>query len=165
MAAKHTAPAFSIRPATANDAPALLMLIQKLGEYERRPVAVKSTEAKLRRWLFGCNVAQALLAEADGKPVGYAIFHPVFHSFRGVPTLYLEDVFVLAEARGTGLGMALMRQVALHAAQGEYEGLEWNCLAWNEPAIQFYHHLGAKQKPDSVSFTLEGDALRALTES
>ena len=162
MSTQSSGTPYAIRPARAEDAPALLALIRQLGAYERRPEAVKTTEVNLRQWLLNGSFAQALLAQQGQQPVGYAIFHPVFHSFQGVPSLYLEDVFVVEAARGTGLGTELMRHAARYAVQQGYTGLEWSCLDWNEPSIGFYHHLGAHQKPATVSFSLSGSALDAL---
>lgn len=152
----------AIRPAGREDIPALLGLIARLAEYERRTGELAVDEASLARWLFERGQVHALLGEVAGRPVGYAIYYPVFSSFTGRGRLYVEDVFVLAECRGRGYGRELLAAVGRAAGQQGYDGLQWSCLDWNEPAIGFYRSLGAGQKPGSVTFVLDGPGLAAL---
>ncbi|MCX7992616.1 MAG: GNAT family N-acetyltransferase [Fimbriimonadales bacterium] len=144
--------------------PCLLQLIRQLAEYERRLEQVVATEADLERALFGERpVAEALLAWQDEQAVGYALFYPVFSTFRGRAALYLEDVYVVPEARGQGVGLAFMRYLAQIAKQRGYDRIEWSVLEWNTPAIEFYKRLGAVPKETGwVGYMLTGDALEAL---
>lgn len=157
-------PALEIRPATEEDVPALCGLIARLAEYEGRTAELGVKAASLRHWLFERGTAAALLGEEAGQPVGYAVYYPVFSSFAGAGRLYVEDVFVLGECRGRGYGRQLLAAVAAMARREGYAGLQWSCLDWNEPAIGFYHALGAKRKPASLTFVLDGDSLEALEE-
>lgn len=153
-----------IKPATLDDLPRLIQLIRELAEYERRLDQVVATEADLERALFGERpVAEAALAWQGERAVGYALFYPVFSTFRGRAALYLEDVYVVPEARGQGLGLALMRYLARLAMQRGYDRIEWSVLEWNTPAIEFYSKLGAVPKETGwVGYMLTGEALEAL---
>lgn len=156
------APDPTIRPATPADVPALLLLIGRMAEYERRTAELCVDEQALRRWLFERAQVAALVAEEQGTPLGYALYYPVFSSFAGAGRLYVEDVFVLKEHRGRGLGRRLLGAVAAEAGRDGYAGLTWSCLCWNEPAIRFYEALGAARKPESLTFVLDGEGLRSL---
>ncbi len=153
-----------IQPITLNDIPHLLQLIRELAEYERRLDQVVATEADLERALFGERpVADAALAWQGERAVGYALFYPVFSTFRGRAALYLEDVYVRPEARGQGVGVAFMRYLARIAKQRGYDRVEWSVLDWNTPAIEFYRKLGAVLKETGwVGYMLTGEALEAL---
>jgi len=156
-----------IAPAQPNDLPRLLELIRQLAEYERRLEQVKATEDDLERALFGDRpVAEAVLAWQDANAVGYALFYPVFSTFRGRAALYLEDVYVVPELRGQGVGWALMRSLAQIATQRGYDRIEWSVLEWNTPAIEFYKKLGAVPKETGwVGYMLTGEALEALANA
>ncbi|GIV06279.1 MAG: GCN5 family N-acetyltransferase [Fimbriimonadales bacterium] len=156
-----------IAPAQPNDLPRLLELIHQLAAYERRLEQVKATEKDLERALFGERpVAEAVLAWHGENAVGYALFYPVFSTFRGRAALYLEDVFVALESRGQGVGRALMRSLAQIAQQRGYDRIEWSVLEWNTPAIEFYKKLGAVPKETGwVGYMLTGEALEALANA
>lgn len=154
-----------IRPVQREDLTRLLQLIRELAEYERRLEQVVATEADLERALFGERpVAEAALAWQGERAVGYALFYPVFSTFRGRAALYLEDVYVVPELRGQGAGVAFMRYLARIAQQRGYDRIEWSVLDWNTPAIEFYRKLGAVPKETGwVGYMLAGEALEALT--
>ena len=156
----------TIQPAQPTDLPLLLQLIRQLAEYERRLEQVVATEADLERALFGERpVAEAALARQGERVVGYALFYPVFSTFRGRAALYLEDVYVVPEVRGQGVGLAFMRYLAHLAKQRGYDRIEWSVLEWNTPAIEFYRKLGAVPKETGwVGYMLTGKALEVLAD-
>jgi GNAT superfamily N-acetyltransferase len=155
-----------IRPVAQAELPILLQLIRQLAAYERRLEQVVATEADLQRALFDQPpVAEAVLAWQGAQAVGYALYYPVFSTFRGRAALYLEDIFVVPEARGQGIGYALMRYLAQVARQRGYDRIEWSVLDWNAPALAFYRKLGAVPKETGwVGYMLAGEALEALAD-
>ena len=152
-----------IRSATPADIPAIHRLIVELAIYEKEPDAVKATLADLERALFGDRpAAECVLADLDGQPVGLALFFTNFSTWTGKPGLYLEDLFVMPAARGSGLGKALLVHLAgLCVARG-YGRFEWSVLDWNTPAIGFYKALGAKLMDEWTVMRVDGAALQAL---
>lgn len=154
-----------IRIATESDLPLILTFIRALAVYERLEDKVVATEEVLRESLFGARpYAETLIAEDDGKPVGFAIFFHNFSTFIGRPGIYLEDLFVNPEARGRGYGKALLARLAALAKERNCGRLEWSVLDWNEPSINFYKALGAVPLDDWTMFRLTGGALDALAE-
>lgn len=155
-----------LRPVARAEIPTLLRLIRQLAAYERRLEQVIATEADLERGLFGQPpVAEAVMAWQDAQAVGYALYYPVFSTFRGRAALYLEDIFVVPEARGQGVGYALMRHLAQVAQQRGYDRIEWSVLDWNTPALEFYRKLGAVPKETGwVGYMLTGAALEVLAD-
>lgn len=152
-----------IRAATFADIPAIHRLIVELAIYEKEPDAVKATHADLEGALFGERpTAECVLAEQDGLPVGMALFFTNFSTWTGKPGLYLEDLFVMPAARGSGLGKALLVHLAGLAVARGYARFEWSVLDWNTPAIGFYQALGAKLMDEWTVMRVEGDALTAL---
>ncbi len=152
-----------IRAATAADVPLIRALIVALAIYEREPDAVKASEADLAAALFGANpVAESVLAEIDGEALGLALFFTNFSTWAGKAGLYLEDLFVVPEARGAGIGKALLVHLAGLAVARGYARFEWSVLDWNAPAIGFYERLGARAQDDWTVMRLSGDALAAL---
>jgi GNAT superfamily N-acetyltransferase len=152
-----------IRSATPADIPVIRQLIVDLAVYEREPDAVKASEADLHTALFGHRpLAEAVLAEVDGTAVGVALFFTNFSTWAGRGGLYLEDLFVKPEARGQGVGKALLVHLAGIAVARGYARFEWSVLDWNEPAIGFYKALGAKPQDEWTVMRVEGDALKAL---
>lgn len=134
----------SIRSATVADVPLILNFIRGLAEYEREPKAVLATEADLRRDGFGPNPKfRCVIAEWNKQPAGFAFFFHNYSTWRGRPGLYLEDLFVLPEMRGKGIGKALLMHLAQIALAENCYGLVWQVLEWNQPAIKFYESLGA----------------------
>jgi hypothetical protein len=152
-----------IEPAQPRDAAALLSLIRALAEYERLTHLVVGTEAQLREELFGARpVIEAVLGWDDGRAVGFALYFHNFSTFLARRGLYLEDLFVVPEARGRGYGKALMRHVARVAVERDCGRFEWSVLDWNQPAIDFYRSLGAEVLPDWRICRMTGAALAAL---
>ena len=153
----------NIRPTTPADVPVLMQLIRDLAVYEREPDAVKATEPQLHEALFGTRpVAEAVLAEHDGAAVGMALFFTNFSTWEGRAGLYLEDLFVKPEARGLGIGKALLVHLAGIAVARDYARFEWSVLDWNEPAIGFYEALGARARDEWTVMRVDGDALAKL---
>ena len=154
-----------IRLATPADVPLLQGLIRQLAVYERLEHTLVATEADAAEALFGERpVAEALVALLDGKAVGYALFFPTYSTFLGRPGLYLEDLFVVPEARGHGAGKALLARLAQLALERRYGRLEWVVLDWNEPAIGFYKSLGALPMDEWTTYRITGDALEKLAQ-
>ncbi|MEN9203662.1 MAG: GNAT family N-acetyltransferase [Thermostichus sp. DG_1_6_bins_120] len=158
-----------IRPATPADVPAIFQLIQALAEYEQLSHQVSGSAAELTQHLFGPEpVAAALLAEVaecPGSPVGFALYFRSFSTFLTRPGIYLEDLFVLPEFRGRGIGKALLVRLAQEAVAKGYGRLEWMVLDWNQPAIEFYKRMGAKQHPEWILNRVTGADLLALAHS
>jgi GNAT superfamily N-acetyltransferase len=153
----------SIRPATRSDLPLIAQFIRDLAEYEKLAHEVRFDAAVLGDRLFGARpYAEVLIGEADGVAQGFALFFHNFSTFEGRPGIYLEDLFVRPEARGSGLGKALLKRLAALAVERDCARLEWWVLDWNEPAIQFYKKLGAKPMEEWTTFRVDGDALREL---
>ena len=153
----------SIRPATPADASLMLRFIRGLAEYEREPNAVVATEADLIRDGFGPHPKyRCLIAEWDGVPAGFAFFHYNYSTWRGQPGLYLEDLFVLPEMRGKGIGKALLQKLAAIALEENLYGLRWMVLEWNEPALKFYETLGAELLGEWETMLLRGEPLQRL---
>jgi GNAT superfamily N-acetyltransferase len=153
----------SIRNATAADAALILEFIRHLAEYEREPNAVIATEDDLIRHGFGPEPKyRCLIAEWDGKPAAFALFHYNFSTWRGQPGLYLEDLFVLPEMRGKGIGKALLIKLAQIAVAENCYGMRWQVLEWNEPALKFYEALGAHIMDEWETMRLMEPALSQL---
>ena len=149
-----------IRPAIPADVPAILQLIVDLAVYEREPDAVKGTVARLTATLFGPTPsAEAIVAEFAGAVVGVALFFTNYSTWSGRNGIYLEDLYVRPEARGTGLGKALLQRLAALAVARGCARVEWSVLDWNAPAIDFYRSLGAVPKDEWTVYRLDGDAL------
>ena len=158
-------PPFSIRPARPDDCGTIAELIRELAVYERLEDQARATPEDLRRDLFGPRpFAEALIAEVDGEPVGFALFFHNYSTFRGQPGLYLEDLFVRPEARGRGIGRAFLAELAKMAVERGCGRLEWAVLDWNEPAIDFYRSLDALPMDDWTIFRLADGPLARLAE-
>lgn len=157
-----------VRPAREGDVAAILALVRALAAYEREPDAVTATESDLRAALFGPQArVHALVAEADRpgggrEVVGTAIWFVSFSTWRGRHGIWLEDLFVLPEHRGRGLGGALLAALAAECVRRGYARLEWNVLDWNEPALAVYRSVGALPLSDWTVHRLDGPALEAL---
>jgi GNAT superfamily N-acetyltransferase len=149
-----------IRPATAADTAAICQLIRGLAEYERLSDRLDLDEGRLRAYLFGPRpLAEVLLAEDAGNVVGFALFFPIFSTFRCMPGIYLEDLFVVPEHRGKGHGKALLTALARLAVERGCSHLEWTVLKWNQPAIDFYQSLGAFPMDQWCNYRLMGEVL------
>lgn len=152
-----------VRPATPADVPTILRFVRDLAEYEREPDAVEATEPMLHDALFGTSAAaEAVVAERDGQPIGFALFFHNFSTWKGRRGLYLEDLYVTPEARGSGAGRALLAHLAALAIDRGCARFEWAVLDWNAPAIGFYRAIGAVGMEEWTVQRLEGDAFRAL---
>jgi GNAT superfamily N-acetyltransferase len=153
-----------IRFATPADVPQILAFIRELADYEREPDAVLATEPMLEAALFGPRpAAEAVIAEdADGVPLGFALFFQNFSTWTGLPGLYLEDLYVTPAARGAGVGKALLRHLADIAVTRGYARFEWSVLDWNQPAIDFYRAMGAIGMDEWTVQRVTGDALAKL---
>ena len=155
-----------IQRASQNDVPLILDLIRGLAEYERLADEVVATEDGLREALFGPRPdAEVIIAYADDRPAGFALFFHNFSTFVGRRGLYLEDLFVKPEFRALGIGKRLLVELARLAVERNCGRFEWCVLDWNEPAIGFYKKLGARQMEEWRVFRLSGEALTALAES
>lgn len=153
----------SIRPATAEDLPLIADLIRALADYEKLAHEVRFDEAVLGQKLFGPRpYAEVVIGELDGTPQGFALFFHNFSTFEGKPGIYLEDLFVRPEARGSGLGKALLSHLAALAIERDCARLEWWVLDWNEPSIGFYKSLGAKFMDEWTVMRVDGKALLHL---
>ena len=157
-------PPFVIRPATEADVPLILTLIHELAEFERLLHEVVADEDLLRAHLFGaCPAAEVLLGfEADGEPMGFALFFQNFSTFLARPGIYLEDLYVRSDKRGRGLGRALLTRLARLAVERGCGRLDWSVLDWNENAIGFYKKLGARIMEDWRTCRVTGEALTTL---
>jgi len=156
-------PELVIRFAQPGDVPLILHFICGLAEYENLSQYVVATEELLRDSLFGERPgAECLLAFEEDVAVGFALFFPSFSTFRGRRGMYLEDLFVIPEARGRGIGKALFRHLARIAVQRGDCRLDWAVLNWNKPAIGFYQRLGAVALDEWTVNRLQGDALERL---
>ena len=149
-----------IVPARPDDVPVILALIRALGEYERLSHEVVATEEQLRAHLFRERpVAEVVLAYVDETVVGFALFFHNFSTFLGRPGLYLEDLFVVPEWRGRGIGKRLLVHLAELAVERGCGRMEWNVLDWNEPAIRFYERMGARIMKEWKLCRLTGESL------
>ncbi len=155
----------TIRAARPEDAPLILAFIRELAEYEREPHAVRVAEADLLRDGFPAPgespYFECLIAEEDAQPAGFALFFPVYSTWRG-RSLHLEDLFVRPRFRSRGIGKALLTRVAALAVERGCRLLFWHVLDWNEPAIAFYRSLGATPLDDWTRMRLADDALAAV---
>lgn len=155
--------AITIRPAVREDAPQILAFIRALAEYEREPDAVDATLDDLLRDGFGPQpFYRCLMAEQDGKPAGFALYFFNYSTWLGRPGLYLEDLFVLPDLRGLGVGKALLQRVAQVAVENNCGRLQWEVLDWNTPAIDFYTAMGAEFLDEWRNVRITGKALLAL---
>lgn len=155
--------ALVIRRGTERDVPTILTLIRGLAEYERLAHEVEATTARVRAHGFGRRrYFETIICRRGGKPVGFALYFFTYSTFLARPTLYLEDLFVLPDERGTGAGKALLRALARIAVRRGCGRLEWAVLDWNRPAIGFYRRLGGKLRRQWILTRLTGAPLRRL---
>jgi GNAT superfamily N-acetyltransferase len=153
----------SIRPAAATDADVFLDLVDALADYEELDRPTPEARERLVADGFGDRPRfRAYLAELDGRPVGYAITFPTYSSFLALPTLYLEDLFVLPAARGTGVGRAMFRFLAAEAVRQGCGRMEWMVLDWNRLAIDFYERLGARRMGEWLGYRLTREQLEEI---
>jgi GNAT superfamily N-acetyltransferase len=161
--------AASIRPATQGDIPTILRFIRELAEFEKEPDAVEANEAMLHEALFGTSpAAEALIAErfaergAAAEPIGFALFYTTFSTWTGRRGIWLEDLYVTPEARGSGVGAALLQALAGIALDRDCARFEWAVLDWNRPAVDFYRAKGALPLDEWTVQRVTGEALAKL---
>jgi GNAT superfamily N-acetyltransferase len=153
----------TIRPCVEGDEAMLVNLVRELAVYEKLEQHARATPDDFRAHLFSPRpAAEALLAEAEGRAVGFALFFTTFSTFRGRPGLYLEDLFVKPEHRGNGTGKALLATLARLAVERDCGRLEWSVLNWNTPAIGFYHSVGARPMDEWTVYRVDDEALTRL---
>ena len=155
----------TFRFAVERDTPLILEFIKGLADYEHLLDQVVADEVTLADQLFEKKNAEVLFALEDGKEVGFALFFHNFSTFLGRPGLYLEDLFVLPEHRGKGYGKAILQKLAAIALERSCGRMEWWCLDWNQPSIDFYRSLGAEPMSDWTVYRLAGETLRDLAEA
>lgn len=149
----------TIRYARAEDCALILRFIKELAEYENMSKEVVATEELLFEWIFEKKKAEVIFVCADSKEVGFALFFHNFSTFLGRSGIYLEDLYVMPDYRGHGCGKALLRRLARIAVERGCGRLEWCCLDWNVPSIDFYLSLGAVPMSDWTVYRLTGDTL------
>jgi GNAT superfamily N-acetyltransferase len=163
-AMQHCVPMLTIRHATPRDVPVILRFIRALAVYEKLESEVVATEADLQATLFGApSRAEVILAEWHGLPAGFALFFHNYSTFLAKPGIYLEDLYVMDEHRGRGMGQALLAHLAKLAMDRNCARLDWSVLDWN--AIAFYERLGAKPQSDWTTYRLTGPALLSLARA
>jgi len=154
-----------IRKATKEDTSTIFSLIKGLSVYEKRPQDVTGNEEQLAYWLFERQIGTVLLGEYQGEVVAYALYYPVFGSFSTVGKVHLEDLFLRKDLRGKGFGRQMMARVAKEVLAEGFTGMEWSCLDWNEPSIEFYKKLGGELETGRVYFGLEQEELEKVAKS
>ena len=153
----------NFRFAEESDCRLVLSFIRGLADYEKMSDQVVATEELLREWIFEKRKAEVLFVCDDGKEVGFALFFHNFSTFLGRAGIYLEDLFVLPEYRGKGYGKALLKKLAQITAERGCGRLEWACLDWNQPSIDFYGSLGALPMEEWTTYRLTGDTLQEMS--
>ena len=152
-----------IRPAQPGDVQLIFSLVVELAKYERAAERVQGTPELLEEALFGAQaVAEAVIAELDGEPAGFALYFRTFSTWLCRPGLWLEDLYVSPAHRRAGVGRALLSHVAALAVRRGYGRLEWSALDWNAPALSFYSSLGAEQLNEWLVHRLDGEALHRV---
>lgn len=154
----------TFRMAERKDVPLILQFIRELARYEKLEQEVVATESLLEEWIFDKGKAEVLFALAGGKEVGFALFFHNFSTFLGRAGLYLEDLYVMPEYRGQGYGKGILRKLAQIALERGCGRLEWWCLDWNRPSIDFYLSLGAEPMEEWTVYRVTAQALDRLAE-
>ena len=150
--------------AQREDASLILEYIKKLADYEKRSDEVVATEDDIEKWVFDKQQAEVIFAFEDEKPIGFALFFLSFSTYMGNVNMHLEDLFIDPEYRGKGYGKALLRELGKIVLERGYGRLEWTCLSWNQPSIDFYKSIGAEQK-DWELFHFKGDSLEKFVKN
>lgn len=154
----------NFRYAERNDVSLILKFIRELAAYEKMLDEVVADEATLEEWIFDKNKAEVIFACLDGKEIGFALFFHNFSTFLGRAGLYLEDLYVSPEYRGKGYGKAILKKLASIAVERKCGRLEWWCLDWNKPSIDFYLSLGAEPMSDWTVYRIAGETLKDLAK-
>ena len=152
------------RFANEDDMPLILDFIRQLADYEKMLDEVVATEDLLKEWIIDKKVAEVIFAMEDDIEVGFALFFHNFSTFLGKAGIYLEDLFVKPEYRGKGHGKGLIKKLASIAVERDCGRLEWSCLDWNQPSIDFYISLGAEAMDEWTVYRVSGDTLKNLAE-
>lgn len=150
------------RFAERKDTPLILRFIKDLARYEKMEDQVSATEQELEEWIFDKQKAEVIFAVLDGKETGFALFFHNFSTFLGKAGIYLEDLYVMPEYRGKGYGKRILQKLAEIAVERGCGRLEWWCLDWNKPSIDFYLSLGAVPMNDWTVYRITGDTLQKL---
>ncbi len=156
---------FTLRFAGEQDVPLILYFIRELAIYEKQLDRVTATEELLKESIFGRKAAEVVIGEFEGRPVGFALFFHNFSTFLGKPGIYLEDLFILPDMRGKGMGRIMLSFLAKTALERNCGRLEWWCLDWNEPAVRFYRQMGAEPMDEWTVFRVCDDALVKLGDN
>ena len=155
----------TIRAAGPGDAGQILEFIRELAQYERLAHEVVATEEAIKSTLFGARpAAEVVIAEWDGQPAGFALFFPTYSTFLAKAGIWLEDLYVRQEFRGRGIGKSLLSHLAMLSLERDCGRLEWAVLDWNQPAIDFYSHLGAEAQDQWTTWRLIGESLKDLAQ-
>ena len=154
----------SFRYAKETDVSLILYFIRELAEYEKMSDEVIATEELLKEWIFEKKKAEVIFAMEEGREVGFALFFHNFSTFLGRAGLYFEDLYVRTEDRGKGYGKALLKKLAQIAVERGCGRLEWSCLDWNRPSIDFYLSLDAEPMEDWTVYRLTGDTLKKMAD-
>lgn len=152
------------RFAEEKDVALVLQFVKELAEYEKMLDEVVATEEMMKEWIFHKNKAEVIFALEDGAEVGFALFFHNFSTFLGRAGIYLEDLYVKPEHRGKGYGKGLLKKLAQIAVERGCGRLEWCCLDWNQPSIDFYLSLGAEPMEEWTTYRAAGDTLRNMAE-
>lgn len=155
----------TFRKAVREDIPLILQFIKELADYEKMLDQVIATEELMAQWLFDEQKAEVIFAVVDGKEAGFALFFHNFSTFLGRAGIYLEDLYVKPEYRGKGIGKAVLAQLAQIAVSRGCGRLEWSCLDWNRPSIEFYLSMGAEAMSDWTIYRIAGDTLKELANT
>ena len=157
---------FSIRPATPDDAATILGFITELAVFEKAGHEVAATEETIRASIFGKgSVTDAVILEADGKPAGFAVWFYNYSTWQAKNGLYLEDLYVSPDHRGSGAGKLLLKHLARVAVEKGCGRFEWSVLDWNEPAIRVYDAIGAEPQTEWIRYRMSGEMLKAFAAS
>ena len=154
----------TFRNAERKDTALILQFIKELADYEKMLDEVVADETTLETWIFDKQKAEVIFAIEDGKEVGFALFFHNFSTFLGRAGIYLEDLYVKPEYRGKGYGKAILKKLASIAVERGCGRLEWWCLDWNKPSIDFYLSLGAEPMSDWTVYRIAGDTLKQLAD-
>ena len=155
---------YAFKYAEEDDVSMILYFIKELAKYEKMLDEVVATEEILKEWLFEKKKAEVIFALEDGEAVGFALFFHNFSTFLGRSGIYLEDLYVKPEYRGKGYGKAILKKLASIAVERGCGRLEWWCLDWNKPSIDFYRSLGAEPMDDWTVYRIAGETLTNLAE-
>lgn len=152
----------TFRYAESKDIPLILQFINKLAEYEKIAQDVHATEALLYEWMFEKQRAEAIIAAADGKDIGFALFYQTFPAYLGKGGIYIDDLYIDSEYRGKGIGRKLFGHVAEIALERGCGRLEWCCLNWNNSSMEFYRSLGALPLDECTVFRMSEETIGQL---